>query len=157
MLHGHQIVPSGDTEQLSALARAMDADILITGHTHRFEAFEFEGRFFVNPGSATGAWHSVWPFAKEEPAQAKEEDKAEDKAEKKVEEKAAVKAEGQDEKKADQKEGKDSAKEEADRAKRADGKEAEPEAKPKEAKAQSDEKPKALEPAAGPTPSFACE
>ena len=80
-------MPSGDTEQLSALARAMDADILITGHTHRFEAFEFEGRFFVNPGSATGAWHSVWPFAKEEPAQAKEEDKAEDKAEKKVEEK----------------------------------------------------------------------
>lgn len=27
---------------------------------HRFEAFEFEGRFFVNPGSATGAWSGLW-------------------------------------------------------------------------------------------------
>ena len=26
----------------------------------RFEAFEFEGRFFVNPGSATGAWSGLW-------------------------------------------------------------------------------------------------
>ena len=25
-----------------------------------FEAFEFEGRFFVNPGSATGAWSGLW-------------------------------------------------------------------------------------------------
>jgi len=25
----------------------------------RFEAFEFDGRFFVNPGSATGAWHGL--------------------------------------------------------------------------------------------------
>lgn len=61
VLHGHQCVPPGDTESLSALARQMDADILLTGHTHRFEAFEFDGRFFVNPGSATGAWAPVWP------------------------------------------------------------------------------------------------
>lgn len=40
----------------------MDVDILVTGHTHRFDAFEKEGRFFVNPGSATGAWSSVWPI-----------------------------------------------------------------------------------------------
>lgn len=26
----------------------------------RFEAFEFDGRFFVNPGSATGAWSGVY-------------------------------------------------------------------------------------------------
>lgn len=39
----------------------MDVDLLVTGHTHRFDAFEREGRFFVNPGSATGAWSSVWP------------------------------------------------------------------------------------------------
>jgi vacuolar protein sorting-associated protein 29 len=26
----------------------------------RFEAFEYEGRFYVNPGSATGAWSSLW-------------------------------------------------------------------------------------------------
>lgn len=28
----------------------------MSGATHKFEAFEFEGRFFLNPGSATGAF-----------------------------------------------------------------------------------------------------
>lgn len=45
---------------LAAVARQMDVDVLISGGTHRFEAFEFEGRFFVNPGSATGAWSGLW-------------------------------------------------------------------------------------------------
>ncbi|CAG8684174.1 7791_t:CDS:10 [Cetraspora pellucida] len=56
ILHGHQIIPVGDAEALSIIARQMDADILLTGHTHRFEAIEYEGKFFVNPGSATGAY-----------------------------------------------------------------------------------------------------
>lgn len=38
----------------------MDVDILLWGGTHRFEAFELEGRFFVNPGSATGAFTTNW-------------------------------------------------------------------------------------------------
>lgn len=62
VLHGHQVVPAGDTQSLAAVARAMDVDILLSGHTHRFEAYELEGRFFVNPGSATGAWHPTWPL-----------------------------------------------------------------------------------------------
>lgn len=45
---------------LAALARTMDVDVLISGGTHRFEAFESEGRFFINPGSATGAWSGLW-------------------------------------------------------------------------------------------------
>lgn len=61
VLHGHQLLPVGDSSTLSSLARAMDVDILLTGHTHRLEAFEKDGRFFVNPGSATGAWRSGWP------------------------------------------------------------------------------------------------
>ncbi len=40
---------------LSMLNRQLNCDILITGHTHKFEAFEQDGRFYVNPGSATGA------------------------------------------------------------------------------------------------------
>lgn len=56
VLHGHQVIPVGDIESLSIVARQMDVDILLTGHTHRFEAFEYEGKFFVNPGSATGAY-----------------------------------------------------------------------------------------------------
>ncbi|EPQ31201.1 uncharacterized protein PFL1_01388 [Pseudozyma flocculosa PF-1] len=72
VLHGHQVVPAGDTQSLAAIARAMDADILLTGHTHRFEAFELDGRFFVNPGSATGAWHPIWPISSSAPASAAE-------------------------------------------------------------------------------------
>eukprot|EP01136_Pigoraptor_vietnamica_P001339 Opistho-1_new@27828 len=37
----------------------MDVDILITGHTHKCDTFEREGRFFVNPGSATGAYSAL--------------------------------------------------------------------------------------------------
>ncbi|KAG0350910.1 Vacuolar protein sorting-associated protein 29 [Podila minutissima] len=57
VVHGHQVIPWGDTEALNITARQMDVDILLSGHTHKFEAFEHEGKFFVNPGSATGAFH----------------------------------------------------------------------------------------------------
>lgn len=33
----------------------MGVDIFVWGGTHRFEALELEGKFFINPGSATGA------------------------------------------------------------------------------------------------------
>ena len=56
LCHGHQIVPWGDPESLALLARQLDADIFISGHTHKFEAFEAESRFFINPGSVTGAY-----------------------------------------------------------------------------------------------------
>ncbi|RKP36053.1 vacuolar sorting protein vps29 [Dimargaris cristalligena] len=59
ILHGHQIVPNGDSDALAVAARQMDVDILISGHTHRFEALEFENKFFVNPGSATGAYSAL--------------------------------------------------------------------------------------------------
>ncbi len=29
-------------------------------HARSFEAFENDGKFFVNPGSATGAWSGLW-------------------------------------------------------------------------------------------------
>lgn len=35
LLHGHQVVPLGDTEALSAVARKMDVDVLISGGTHK--------------------------------------------------------------------------------------------------------------------------
>jgi len=59
--HGHTLVPAGAPHALSLLARQLDADILITGHTHRFEAFEAEGKFFINPGSITGAYTAADP------------------------------------------------------------------------------------------------
>lgn len=33
----------------------MDVDVLCWGGTCKFEAYEMEGKFFINPGSATGA------------------------------------------------------------------------------------------------------
>lgn len=55
-MHGHQVVPLGDVESLSAIARKLDVDVLLSGATHKFVAFEYEGRFFINPGSGTGAY-----------------------------------------------------------------------------------------------------
>lgn len=64
--HGHTIIPPGDADALLIAARQMDVDILLWGGTHRFEAFEMEGRFFVNPGSATGAMSTgYWPEGEE--------------------------------------------------------------------------------------------
>ena len=64
--HGHTIIPPGDSDSLLIAARQMDVDVLIWGGTHRFEAYEMEGKFFVNPGSATGAMSSGWWGADEE-------------------------------------------------------------------------------------------
>ena len=47
------VVPWGDKEALSILQRKLDCDVLLTGHTHKFEAFANGGAFFLNPGSAT--------------------------------------------------------------------------------------------------------
>ena len=45
----------------------MDVDVLLWGGTHKFEAYELEGKFFVNPGSATGALGTGWWADEEEP------------------------------------------------------------------------------------------
>ncbi len=34
VIHGHQSIPTGDLDSLSAIARQMDVDVLISGHTH---------------------------------------------------------------------------------------------------------------------------
>lgn len=65
--HGHTIIPPGDGDSLLIAARQMDVDVLLWGGTHRFEAYELEGKFFVNPGSATGAMTTGWWPEKEEP------------------------------------------------------------------------------------------
>ena len=46
--HGHQIIPWGDSES-KILARRLDVDILITGHTHVNATDEYEGRWFHQP------------------------------------------------------------------------------------------------------------
>ena len=36
--------------------RRLDVDVLVYGGTHQHVTFEHEGKFFVNPGSITGAF-----------------------------------------------------------------------------------------------------
>lgn len=60
--HGHQVVPWGDPEALALIQRQLDVDILISGHTHKFEAYEHENKFYINPGSATGAYNALDSF-----------------------------------------------------------------------------------------------
>lgn len=45
----------------------MDVDVLLWGGTHKFEAYEMEGKFFINPGSATGALSTGWGWETEDP------------------------------------------------------------------------------------------
>lgn len=59
VMHGHQIVPWGDPYSLSMFQRRLDVDILVTGHTHKNEVNEFDGKWFINPGSITGAYSSL--------------------------------------------------------------------------------------------------
>ncbi len=55
LIHGHQLVPAGDPEAAAAIQRQLDVDILITGHTHKNEVYEYEKRYLINPGSVTGS------------------------------------------------------------------------------------------------------
>lgn len=44
---------------LAIVQRQLDVDILITGHTHKNEVTEYDGKFFINPGSVTGAYSAL--------------------------------------------------------------------------------------------------
>jgi hypothetical protein len=52
LMHGHQVVPWGDSHSLAMHQRRLDVDILITGHTHKNEVNEFNGKWFINPGAS---------------------------------------------------------------------------------------------------------
>jgi vacuolar protein sorting-associated protein 29 len=59
-LEGFTLV-SDEPDVLLAEANRLDVDVLCwSGGTHRFECFEYMDKFFVNPGSATGALTADW-------------------------------------------------------------------------------------------------
>ena len=58
-LEGFTLV-SSEPDVLLAEANRLDVDVLCWGGTHRFECFEYMDKFFVNPGSATGAYSTGW-------------------------------------------------------------------------------------------------
>lgn len=59
VIHGHQIVPWGDLQSMSMWQRQLDVDILVSGHTHRNLVQELDGKWFINPGSITGAYSTL--------------------------------------------------------------------------------------------------
>ncbi len=59
---GYTVVPKNDPVSLLILARQLNVDILLWSGTHNVEAYTLEGKFFVNPGSCTGAFNSDWPI-----------------------------------------------------------------------------------------------
>ena len=56
IINGYQIVPWGDLTALSALSKQMECDILVSGFTHLRGVYHFEGKWFINPGTITGAF-----------------------------------------------------------------------------------------------------
>lgn len=59
MIHGHQVVPWDDLESLASVQRELDCDILISGHTHKNQISTYDGKYFINPGSATGCYSAL--------------------------------------------------------------------------------------------------
>lgn len=58
---GHQDVPRHDPLLLLAFAREIEVDILVWGGSRHVEAYTLDGKFFISPGSATGAFSIGWP------------------------------------------------------------------------------------------------
>ena len=56
MIHGHQVLPLGDVESLSGIARELDCDIFISGNTHQIGVQVLDNKLFINPGSISSAF-----------------------------------------------------------------------------------------------------
>lgn len=61
MIHGHQVVPWGDSEALANIQRQLDCDILLSAHTHGNSVSIYDGKYFINPGSISGAYSPLNP------------------------------------------------------------------------------------------------
>ena len=56
MIHGHQVLPWGDLEALTNIQRELGCDILLSGHTHQIDIKVKDKKFYINPGSISGAF-----------------------------------------------------------------------------------------------------
>ncbi len=56
VVHGHQVYPRGNVEQLTRIALRLGVRVLVSGHTHSPFVRRFGGVLHVNPGSLTGVW-----------------------------------------------------------------------------------------------------
>jgi vacuolar protein sorting-associated protein 29 len=56
MIHGHQVIPSGDIDSLGNVQRELGCDILVSGYTHELNVEVKDNVLYVNPGSISGAF-----------------------------------------------------------------------------------------------------
>ncbi len=56
VVHGHQVRPRGNLDQLSDIAHRLEAKVLISGHTHKPLVKYYKRVLHINPGSLTGVW-----------------------------------------------------------------------------------------------------
>ena len=61
MIHGHQVLPWGDLDALTNVQRELGCDILLSGHTHQIDIKVKEKKFYINPGSISGAFSHSTP------------------------------------------------------------------------------------------------
>jgi putative phosphoesterase len=55
LLHGTQLRPRGNIEQLWEILQNINGDVAVHGHTHRAAIDLYKDRLFLNPGTITGA------------------------------------------------------------------------------------------------------
>ena len=59
LLHGTQVRPRGNIEQLWEILMQIEGDVAVHGHTHKAAIDLYKDRLFLNPGTisgATGGW-----------------------------------------------------------------------------------------------------
>ena len=56
MIHGHQVLPWGNSDSLSSIQRELDCDILLSGQTHQINVKVLDNKLYINPGSISGAF-----------------------------------------------------------------------------------------------------
>lgn len=61
LIHGHQVVPWGDSEALAIVQRRLGVDLLVSGHTHVLQTKEDAANhtLFINPGTVTGSYSAT--------------------------------------------------------------------------------------------------
>mmetsp|Transcript_16318 Transcript_16318/g.26648 ORF Transcript_16318/g.26648 Transcript_16318/m.26648 type:complete len:220 (-) Transcript_16318:180-839(-) len=61
IIGGHQVVPWGDLSALAMVRRRLNADVLVCGAKRQEGVVEYDGGYYIFPGSITGAYSACTP------------------------------------------------------------------------------------------------
>lgn len=68
IIGGHQIVPWGDLTSLAMQRRKLNVDVLVCGHRRQCGVEEYDGGYYLFPGSITGAYSVTDPTSERNPS-----------------------------------------------------------------------------------------